>query len=60
MKAFLIAILIMSLLVLLWQGLTQAVPDPTITLIMILLIGPISAVALTLRRKKRRTANGKI
>ena len=59
MKIFLIAILIMSLFVLLWQGLTQVVPDPAITFIMILLIGPVSAVALTLRIKARRTANDK-
>ena len=59
MKVFLTAILIMSLFVLLWQGLTQVVSDPAITFIIILLIGPVSAVALALSSKTRRTANDK-
>ncbi len=59
MKVFLTAVCIVSLSIVLWQGITQAVPDPATTYLMILLCGPIIAVIEGLRGKARRLANDK-
>jgi hypothetical protein len=59
MKIFLIAICIMSLCIVLWKGISQAVPEPVITFMMILLGGSIIAVMEGLRAKPRRPVNDK-